>query len=188
MCGGGGYCSTRVVDTFSLTRDGVVVVDALLTAVVVGGWWWWLLFDAWHLGGGGGVIVVVKVVVLVVVRRVRRLRVKRWSINSPDRPCDRPVNRQNGDGNVAGDFFLTRPCPVVPRTRDPSQGVIPVSITNERDKNVICSTNLNSHYRMDYMDNSRLWLYNKEIRLDDRPLLLTQWTDLIHEIIDLYNH
>ena len=55
--------------------------------------------------------------------------VKRWSINSPDRPCHRPVTRQNRDGNVAGDFFLTCPHPMVPCTRDPSQGVIPVSIT-----------------------------------------------------------
>ena len=46
VCGGGGYCSTRVVDTFSLTCDGVVVDALLLLLVVVivrrmasGRWW-----------------------------------------------------------------------------------------------------------------------------------------------------
>jgi len=53
---GGGYCSTRVVDTFSLTRDGVVVDALLLLLVVVivrrmaSGRWWWC---GCHSQGGG---------------------------------------------------------------------------------------------------------------------------------------
>jgi hypothetical protein len=54
-----------------------------------------------------------------------------WLINSPDRPCHRPVTRQNGDGNVTGDFVLTRPRPRDSRTRDPARVCIPVSITNK---------------------------------------------------------
>ena len=50
-------------------------------------------------------------------------------INCPDRSCHRPVTRQNGDGNVTGDFFLTRPRPRDSRTRDPARVSIPVSIT-----------------------------------------------------------
>ena len=51
-------------------------------------------------------------------------------INSPDRHCHRPVTRQNGDGNITGDFFLTRPRPRGSRTRDPARVCIPVSITS----------------------------------------------------------
>ena len=51
-------------------------------------------------------------------------------INNPDRPCHRPVTRQNGDGNILGDFFLTRPRPRDSRTCDPARVCIPVSITS----------------------------------------------------------
>jgi len=58
VCGGGGYCLTRVVDTFSLTRDGVVVDALLLLLVVVivrrmaSGRWWWC--GCCSQGGGVG--------------------------------------------------------------------------------------------------------------------------------------
>ncbi len=50
-------------------------------------------------------------------------------INVPDRTCHRPVTRTNGYGNVTGKNLRTRPRPAGPRTRDPSRGAIPVSIT-----------------------------------------------------------
>ena len=43
-CGGGGYCLMCVVDTFSLTHDGVVVVAMVVVDVLL------LLL----VGGGGG--------------------------------------------------------------------------------------------------------------------------------------
>jgi len=43
--------------------------------------------------------------------------------------CHGPVTRQNGDGNITGDFFLTRPHPRDSCTRNPAQVRIPVSIT-----------------------------------------------------------
>jgi hypothetical protein len=54
-------------------------------------------------------------------------------INNLDRPCHRPVTRQNGDGNVTGDFFPTRSHPALTRTHDPSRVTIPVSITMENN-------------------------------------------------------
>ena len=72
-----------------------------------------VVVDAGHrLGGGGGVE-----------------KVDTLGINSPDRRRHRPVTRQNGDGNVTGDFFLTRPRSRDSRTRDPARVCIPVSIT-----------------------------------------------------------
>ena len=50
-------------------------------------------------------------------------------INCPDRTFHRPVTCQNGDGNVTGDFFLTRPRPRDSHTRDPARVRISVSIT-----------------------------------------------------------
>ena len=44
--------------------------------------------------------------------------------------CHKPITRQNGDGNITGRNFRTRPRPVTPRTRDPSWDAIPVTITS----------------------------------------------------------
>ena len=56
------------------------------------------------------------------------------------------------------------------------------------NKNDLCLINLNSPCKVDSMDDSHLWSYNKEEQSVVQPLLLTKWMDLIHEIIDLYNH
>ena len=87
----------------------VVVVDARRRLGGSGRWWWLLstLRVVWE-----------------VVEKVDTSR-----INDPDRPCHRPVTRQNGEGNVTGVFIPTRPRPALTRTRDPSRVAIPVSIT-----------------------------------------------------------
>jgi len=54
-----------------------------------------------------------------------------WAVENVayTQPCHRPVTRQNGDGDVTGDFVLTCPRPRDSRTHDPARVQIPVSIT-----------------------------------------------------------
>jgi len=69
------------------------------------------------------VVVVVKVVVLVVVRCVEVVE---------GQGCGQSTVRTDLVTDPSpGDFFLTCPRPVVPCTRDPSRGDIPVSITSD---------------------------------------------------------
>jgi len=133
---------TVVVDAFSLTCNGVVIVDVLLLLLVGGGggycltrggvvvvgklsWspsWllllvggWWLMFDAWHLGGGGGVVVVVKVVVLVVVRCVEVVEGQgcgRSTVRT-DLVTD-PSPAKTGTGTLRVIFFSPVPVPWYP--------------------------------------------------------------------------
>ena len=67
-----------------------------------------------------------------------------------------------------------------------SKPLIEPSKNCEPDKNNICSINLNLHCEVDCMDDSHPWLYNKEKQLKHQPLLPIPWTDLIHDLINLY--